>query len=97
MKELMTQRLLIRRFRKDDWSAKAVLKEAFEDLGARRVVAMCNPENIRSWRLMERLGMRREGHLIQNIYFKKDTSGNPIWHDTYEYAILKDEWSVQNQ
>lgn len=78
-------------------SAKAVLNEAFEALGARRVVAMCNPENAPSWRLLERLGMRREGHLKQNIFFKKDAAGNPIWQDTYEYAILADEWSVLKQ
>lgn len=34
-------------------SAKAVLKEAFESLGARRVIAMCNPENAPSWRLLD--------------------------------------------
>ena len=52
---------------------------------------MCNPVNTTSWRLLERLGMRREGHLIQNIYFKKDENGEPIWSDTFEYAILKNE------
>ena len=35
------------------------------------------------------------GHLKQNIYFKKDEEGNPIWSDTYEYAILKDEYIKQ--
>jgi RimJ/RimL family protein N-acetyltransferase len=73
-------------------SAEAVIKEAFENLGARRIIAMCNPNNEPSWRLLERLGMRREGHLIKNIYFKKDAAGNPIWQSTYEYAILIDEW-----
>jgi hypothetical protein len=36
--------------------------------------------------------MRREGHLIKNIYFKRDEHGEPIWNDTYEYAILAEEW-----
>jgi len=53
---------------------------------------MCNPLNEPSWRLLERLGMRREGHLIKNIYFKKDECGNPIWADTLEYAVLASEW-----
>ena len=57
------------------------------------VTAMCNPLNTASWKLMERLGMRREGHLIQNIWFKRDERGEPIWSDTYEYAILADEWN----
>jgi RimJ/RimL family protein N-acetyltransferase len=41
---------------------------------------------------MERLNMRREGHLLKNIFFKRDEEGNPIWNDTYEYAILAEEW-----
>lgn len=73
-------------------SAKALLDYAFEHLGARRIVAMCNPDNHRSWKLMERLSMRREGLLMQNIYFKKNEAGEPIWLNTYEYGILKDEW-----
>lgn len=76
-------------------AANAVIAYGFNTRGARRIVAMCNPLNTASWRLLERLGMRREGHLKQNIYFKKDEEGNPIWSDTYEYAILKDEYIKQ--
>lgn len=77
--------------------ARAVLEEAFEQLGAHRIVAMCNPENEASWRLLERLHMRREGHLVRNIYFKRDESGAPIWQDTYEYAMLAREWRERHQ
>lgn len=73
-------------------SALALLRHAFTEWNVRRVIALCNPENEKSWRLLERLGMRREGHLIQNIYFRKDASGRPIWQDTYEYALLRSEW-----
>jgi ribosomal-protein-alanine N-acetyltransferase len=73
-------------------SAKALMNTAFSQLGARRIVAMCNPLNEHSWKLLERLGMRREGNLIKNIYFKKDINGEPLWADTYEYGILKSEW-----
>ncbi|QSX06659.1 GNAT family N-acetyltransferase [Sedimentibacter sp. zth1] len=74
-------------------STKGIMKYAFEELNVRRIVAMCNPENERSWKLLERLKMRREGTLLQNIYFKKDNDGNPIWLDTYEYGILRSEWN----
>ncbi len=74
-------------------AAAALLKEAFTGMGIRRVVAMCNPENTASWHLLERIGMRREGHLLKNVYFRRDVKGEPIWQDTYEYAILADEWS----
>lgn len=77
-------------------SAKALLDYAFKYLGARRIIAMCSRENERSWKLLERLHMRREGLLLQNIYFKTDSNGMPVWLDTYEYAILKEEWCKQN-
>ncbi|GAE90169.1 N-acetyltransferase [Acetivibrio straminisolvens JCM 21531] len=73
-------------------SCRAVIDYGFKKLKARRIVAMCNPENIASWKLLERLNMRREGHLLKNIFFKRDEKGECIWVDTYEYAILIDEW-----
>lgn len=73
-------------------SAKAILNYAFTCLGARRIIALCNPLNIASWKLLERLEMRREGHLLKNIYFRTDESNQPIWQDTYEYAMLSEEW-----
>ena len=73
-------------------SIKGLIEYAFKELDVRRIIAMCNPENERSWKLLERLNMRREGMLLKNIYFKSDINGDPIWLDTYEYAILKSEW-----
>ena len=73
-------------------SAKALINYAFKEWKARRIIAMCNPENEPSWKLLERLNMRREGHLRQNIYFKTNSNDEPIWQDTYEYAILASEW-----
>lgn len=71
---------------------KVLIDDVFTTHKARRIIAMCNPLNTASWKLLERLNMRREGHLIKNIYFFKDENGLPIWQDTYEYAILKEEW-----
>lgn len=73
-------------------SCRAVIDYGFKNLKVRRVVAMCNPENISSWKLLERLKMRREGYLRKNIFFKLNEKGEPNWTDTYEYAILADEW-----
>ena len=56
-----------------------------------RVMAHCNPENIASWKVLERIGMRREGHFRRNIFFKTAADGTPLWVDTFEYAILKDD------
>lgn len=74
-------------------SCKAIINFAVRNLGARRVTADCNPENIKSWTLLERLNFRREGRFIKNIYFKRDAKGNPVWQDTYEYAVLAEEWT----
>jgi RimJ/RimL family protein N-acetyltransferase len=73
-------------------AAKALLDDVFRKQNAHKVIAMCNPLNVSSWKVLERLRFQREGHLKQNIYFKKDTAGNPIWADTYEYGILANEW-----
>lgn len=73
-------------------SCMKVIDYAIQNLNVRRIIAMCNPENKSSWKLLERLKMRREGHLIKNIYFKCDEQGKPVWNDTYEYAVLSEEW-----
>jgi RimJ/RimL family protein N-acetyltransferase len=73
-------------------SAQTLIGCAFRNWGARRIIAACNPENTASWHLLEQLHMRREGHLRQNIYFKKDGNGQPLWVDTYLYALLASEW-----
>ncbi len=73
-------------------SCRRIIDYGFNHLKARRIIAMCNPENKSSWKLLERLKVRREGHLKKNIYFKCDQEGRPIWNDTYEYAVLADEW-----
>jgi RimJ/RimL family protein N-acetyltransferase len=59
----------------------------FEDLGLRRVTALCFADNEPSWRLMERLGMRREEHNVADSLHR--TRG---WIDGFGYALLADEW-----
>jgi RimJ/RimL family protein N-acetyltransferase len=63
-----------------------VLDYAFRTLELHRVIAITDCENAASIALLERLGMRREGHFIQNVWFKGK------WADEYLYAILQDEW-----
>ena len=73
-------------------SCRELLRYGFQQLNTHRIVAMCNPKNTPSWKLLERLNMQREGHLRKIIFFKYDKKGKPTWNDTYEYAILADEW-----
>jgi RimJ/RimL family protein N-acetyltransferase len=73
-------------------AARRILAYGFEEQGAHRIMANCSPENTASWRLLERLGMRREGHFLQKVFFFRDGEGRPLWHDAFEYAILAEEW-----
>lgn len=72
-------------------ASRALIEYGFKHFGIHRVFARCNPENIASWRVMEKIGMRREGHFRKYIYFRKAPDGAPLWQDTSEYAILKDD------
>jgi len=66
-----------------------MLRYCFEDLGIHRVVANCFADNAASWRLMERIGMRRETHTVRESLHR---SGR--WLDGYTYAMLDDEWGT---
>ncbi len=55
-------------------------------LGAHRIWAVSDTRNFASWKLMEKIGLRREGHLVQNCFV------NGEWCDEYLYAILEPEW-----
>ena len=63
------------------------LRICFEDVGVRRVIAQCFADNTASWRLMERLGMRREQHTRQDSLHR-----NGQWLDGMMYALLAEEW-----
>lgn len=67
-------------------SCKALIREVFST-GFVRIYAECDPENQSSWRLLERLGFSRTAHLEKNVSFWKDAYGQPIWKDTYIYAL----------
>lgn len=72
-------------------AARALLRYGFETLALHRVIATCQPENVASHRVMEKLGMRREGHFQQCIYRGSD-QGVDKWWDEYFYAMLAREW-----
>ncbi|MGE0397747.1 MAG: GNAT family N-acetyltransferase [Kofleriaceae bacterium] len=67
-------------------AARALVTYAFAELGMHRIHGDCDPRNPASARVMERLGMRREGHLVQNVFLKGE------WCDSLIYAVLASEW-----
>ncbi|MCC8023049.1 MAG: GNAT family N-acetyltransferase [Clostridiales bacterium] len=75
-------------------SVCVLLDDSFQNQKVHRITAQCNPENTPSWRLLERLGFQREGHLRRNISFRTAPNGVPVWQDTYLYALLSEEWEA---
>lgn len=75
-------------------SVRLLFDYLFCTLHVRRIVAHCSSKNIASWRLMERLHMRREGCFLENASFKTDEHNQPIWFDSYQYAILAKEYEA---
>ena len=64
----------------------ALLTYTFAVLGAHRVTATTDAENGRAAALFARLGFRREGHFLRNVWFKGR------WGDEFLFAVLRDEW-----
>jgi len=64
---------------------RAALRDLAGDLHKHRVFARVDPRNARSIALLERIGMRREGHLRETCQVRSE------WVDDYLYAILDRE------
>jgi len=67
-------------------AGETLLRFAFEELHLRRVQALCDVANRRSYRTMEKLGMIRE-RVIARARYVRDV---PV--DRYCYSILRREW-----
>jgi RimJ/RimL family protein N-acetyltransferase len=73
-------------------AVRAAIERCFTHLGVHRIVANCFADNEASWRLMERVGMRREAHTRRDSLHR---SGR--WLDGYGYALLADEFVVPDR
>ena len=69
-------------------AARALLALAFGDYGLHRVYGRLEPRNEASARVLERLGMRREAHLVENEWVKGE------WQSEAVYALLAREWAA---
>ncbi|MCL6301945.1 GNAT family N-acetyltransferase [Streptomyces kronopolitis] len=72
-------------------ASRALLRLGFEELGLHRVQAELDGRNTASARVLERLGMRREGHLRENEFLDGE------WADEVVYAMLAREWRARQQ
>jgi RimJ/RimL family protein N-acetyltransferase len=67
-------------------AVRGVIDFAFAELGLHRLEADVDPRNMRSLRLLERLGFRREGHLRERYYMNGERQ------DAVMLAMLRTEW-----
>jgi RimJ/RimL family protein N-acetyltransferase len=67
-------------------AAAAILDLAFDVVGLHRVFGRTDARNEASARLMRRLGMRQEAHLVHSEIFKGE------WNSELAFAIIEDEW-----
>jgi aminoglycoside 6'-N-acetyltransferase len=63
-----------------------MLEHLFAERGLHRVSAECDARNIRSARLLERLGFTREGLRAQRTWIKGE------WTDDLLYGVLSRQW-----
>jgi len=66
--------------------AREMLRLGFDELGLHRIVAEADPRNLPSLRVIDRLGMRREAHLVEHLFVKGE------WIDEVIGAMLEAEW-----
>lgn len=67
-------------------AAAALVPFGFEQLGLHRITATCDVDNAASARVLEKVGMQREGRLRDDVCLRGE------WRDHYVYGILVDEW-----
>lgn len=72
-------------------AVRALLGYVFGTLNLHRVMAVTDAKNTAAATVLERVGMRREGHFIENTFFKG------AWGDEFLYALLGREWTQSTQ
>jgi RimJ/RimL family protein N-acetyltransferase len=65
-----------------------LLEYLFHKLRKHRVKATTDARNVAAASLLLRLGFRREGHFLQNVWFKGG------WGDEFAFGLLRSEWEV---
>ena len=68
----------------------ALLSYVFDELEVHRVYANCDPDNLPSIRLLQKMGLRHEGRFIESLWLRGS------WVSEDWYAILRREWKEQH-
>jgi RimJ/RimL family protein N-acetyltransferase len=68
-------------------AVRCLLAHLFRECGVRRVSAECDSRNVRSARLLQRLGFKQEGHLRANTWIKGE------WTDDLLFGLLAQDFA----
>lgn len=63
-----------------------LLKFGFSKLQLHRIYATCDPRNGASARVLEKIGMEKEGLLRENVLLRDG------WRDSYLFSMLEQDW-----
>lgn len=72
-------------------AAEALLLFGFRELRLHRISATCDTENRASLKILEKIGMKREGRLREHKRIRGE------WRDSYLYAILEEEYTIKRE
>lgn len=67
-------------------AAELLIDYLFTQLGFFKIVAKCDPRNIASYKVMEKLGFKREAHFKDHYLMAEE------WTDQYDYGLLASQW-----
>jgi RimJ/RimL family protein N-acetyltransferase len=70
-------------------AVELLVGDVFSTQAIARVGATCDVENVPSYRLLERLGFRREGTLKSALFHHGG------WHDVHVYGVTSAEWAAR--
>lgn len=68
-------------------TAKLLIHFGFSELNLHRIYATCDPMNLASQKVLEKLGMVKEGRMRENLQMKNG------WRDSLLYGVLEHEWN----
>ncbi len=66
--------------------AKLLIDFGFKELKLHRIYATCDPRNIGSLTVLEKVGMTKEGKIREHLLIKDG------WRDSLLYSLLEHEW-----
>lgn len=70
--------------------ATLLINFGFSNLSLHRIFATCDPRNIGSSRVLEKVGMTLEGRIREDLLLKDG------WRDSLLYSVLEHEWEERN-